>query len=355
LGVDILYKIKRLVKKYSVLFCTFFLINIFFIWIVINILNVEEELKTQQSLISSEAKVMFFEGTNTIKKDELIDLLKNKQVILEGNIMTNSNEEKTEIKGVYYNYDIEKKYPLIEGRMFTLEEINEKKKVALVGYNLKDEIKNNTIKIQNEDYEVVGILGEKNSNALKDSIFINLNSQDFILNMKAITMDVANEKTSDIAMDISKTLNESKKVEIYITEPTGKDDPLKQVLGDNQRNLIMALLVSICLISTVINISIYWIDKEKPIIGIRSLVGGTKKMMTVKFWIEYESTIAISLISSYILWLVCNTGNEINGTLVLKSLGLLTLINIIVSTLAIILPIINLNKLNINSIIKENI
>jgi hypothetical protein len=338
-----------------VLFCTFFLINIFFIWIVINILNVEEKLKTQQSLISNDAKVMFFQGNEDVRKDQLIDLLKNKKVILEGNVMTNSNGEKTEIKGIYYNYDIDKKYPLREGRMFTIEEIMQKKKVALVGYNLKDEIKNNTIKIQNEDYEVVGILGEKNSNALKDSIFINLNAQDFSLNRKAITIDVANEKASDLVMDISKTLNESKKVDINISEPFGKADPLKQALGDNKMNLIMALLVSICLISTVINISSYWIDKEKPIIGIKSLVGGTKKMMTVKFWIEYESVIALSLISSYIVWLACNTGNGVNGTLVLKSLGLLTLINIIVSTVAIIPPVINLNKLNINSIIKENI
>lgn len=347
-------KLKRLAKKYWVLFGTFFLINIFFIWIVINILNVEEKLKTQQSLISNDAKTMFFQGGD-VQKDELIDLLKDKKVILEGNIMVNSNEEKTEIKGIYYNYDIEKKYPLIEGRMFTAQEIKEKRKVALVGYNLKDEIKNNTIKIQNEDYEVVGILGEKNSNALKDSIFINLNAQDFSLNMKAITIDVANEKASDSVADISKTLNESKKVEILITEPFGKDEPLKQAIGDNKIHLIMALLVSICLISTVINISIYWIDNERPIIGIKSLVGGTKRMMTVKFWIEYEATIALSLIGSYIVWLVCNSGNEVNGTLVFKSLGLLTAINIIVSTLAIIPPVINLNKLNINSIIKENI
>ena len=350
-----MYKFKRLAKKYSVLFCTFFLINIFFIWIMTTILNVEEELKTQQSLISNDAKVMFFQGTENSNKDELIDLLKNKKVILEGNLMINNNEDNTQIKGVYYNYDIDKKYPLVEGRMFTVEEIAEKKKVALVGYNLKNEIENNTIKIQNEDYDVVGILGEKNGKALKNSIFINLNSQDFSLNMKAITIDVSDEKASDIAMEISKTLNESKKANIIIYEPVGIDDPLKQAIGENKIHVIMAFLASMCLISTVINISIYWIDKEKSIIGIKSLVGGTKRMMTIKFWIEYQSTIALSLISSYVVCLTYNTVNDVNGTLGLKSLGLLILINITVSTLAIILPLINLNKLNINSIIKENI
>lgn len=343
-------KLKRLIKKYCLIFFTFFLINIFFIWIVTNILGMEEALKTQQSLISSEAKTMFFQGRENIEKDELIDLLKNKKVILEGIVTLNSDENNTEIRGIYYNYDIKKKYPLIEGRMFTLEEIKEKKKVALVGYNLKDEIKNNSIKIQNEDYEVVGILGDKKSSALKDSIYINLNSRDFSLNMKAITMDVADEKAADTARDISNTLNKNKKVDIIITEPVGKTDPLGQAIGDNKIHIIMGLLVSICLVSTVINISAYWIDKEKSIIGIKSLVGGTKRMLAIRFWIEYQAAILLSLIVAY---MVC--WNKVNNLLGLRSLELLMLANIIVSTVAIIPSIIRLNKLNINSIIRENI
>lgn len=350
-----MYKFKRLVKKYSVIFFAFFSINIFFVWILSNILNAEEELKTQQSLISNDAKTMFFQCTESIKKDELLDLLKNKKIILEGDVILNNDKNNTEIKGIYYNYDIEKRYPLLEGRMFTIKEIEEKEKVALVGYNLKDNIKNNIIKIQNEDYEVVGILGEKKSDALKDSIFINLNAQDFNLNMKAITMDVEGEKAADIAMNISKTLNKKKKADVLISEPFGKADPLKEAIGDNKIYLIVALLVSICLISTVINITNYWIDKEKSIIGIKSLVGGTKKILAFKFWIEYQATIIISLIISYTLWIAHNIGNETSGVLGLKSLGLLTGINIIVSTLAFIPPVINLNKLNINLIIKENI
>lgn len=227
------------------LFCTFFVINIFFIGVITNILNVEEELKTQQSLISNEAKTIFFQGTESIRKDELIDLLKNKKVILEGTVMFNNDEKNTEIKGVYYNYEIEKKYPLLEGRMFNIEEIKQKQKVALVGCNLKDKINNNTIKLQNEDYKVVGILGDRRSNALRDSIYINLNSQDFSLNMKAITIDLVNEKAADTALNISKILKENKKTEVYISDPVGKNGPLEQAIGDNKIYLVMALLVSI--------------------------------------------------------------------------------------------------------------
>lgn len=78
-------------------------------------------------------------------------------------------------------------------------------------------------------------------------------------------------------------------------------------------------------------------------------------MLTVRFWIEYQATISLSLVSAFTVCLAYNSSGGIKGVLVLKSLGLLTVINIIVSTLAIIPPIINLNKLNINSIIKENI
>ncbi|WP_040214587.1 ABC transporter permease [Clostridium polynesiense] len=235
-----MYKLKRMIKKYWVLFCTFFVINIFFIGVIVNVLNVEEQLKTQQSLISEDAKTMFFQRADGINKDELIDLLKDKRVILEGIITLNNDEEMTEIKGTYYNYEIEKKYPLMEGRMFTAEEIKSKKKAALVGYNLKDRIINNTIKIQGEAYEVVGILGDKKSNVLRDSIYINLNSMDFTLSMKAITVDTLDEKASDAAMNISQSFNKSKRAEVYISEPYGKHNPLKEAIGDNKLHLISA-------------------------------------------------------------------------------------------------------------------
>ncbi len=327
----------------------------FFIWVIINVLELEEQLKTQHSLISDEAKSMLFMTGEYTSKNDLIDLLKDKKVLLEGTIIPSSGQKSTEIKGVYYNYPIEKQYPLMEGRMFTLEEIENKKKVALVGYNLKNQIKDNIINIQGEAYKVVGLLGDKKGSGLKDSIYINLNSKDFSLNLMFLTLDSPEEKASDVALYISNSLKEGKNTFVQISEPYGMQDPLKQAIGNNKLHVIIALLVSICLVSTVINISSYWIDKEKSIIGIKSLVGGTKRSISAKFWLEYEGTIGLSLISSYLITMLLNYEDGSGKVFLLKGLGLLAAINIIVSTLAILPPIIKLNRLNVNSIIKENI
>ena len=193
-------------------------------------------------------------------------------------------------------------------------------------------------------------MGNINNTQLKDSIYINFNSQQFNLNSKAITLDINGEETTNVALDISKKLSEEKNINIIISDSVKKVGPLTQAIGENKVHLVMALLATISLISTVINLTLYKIDKEKYIFGIKGLLGRTKMSMNISFWIEYEFTIILSSIISYIFSAIYN-----NGILSIKILGILMLINIIVSTIAIVLPMINLNRLNINTIIKENI
>lgn len=345
-----MHKIKRNIKSYWILFAVFFLINIFFIWIISNVVDIEEKLKMEQSLFTDKAKVLLFQGGQDSNKDDLLSFFKDKDVVIEGIIMKNNDENNTDVKGLYYNYEIHKSYPLSEGRMFTVDEIQNKKKVALVGYSLKDKIENNIIKINNEDYEVVGIVGDINNTQLKDSIYINFNSQQFNLDTQAITLDINGEETANVALEISKKLNEEKNINTIISDSVKKVGPLRQAIGENQLHLVMGLLAAISLVSTVINLTLYKIDKEKYIFGIKGLLGRTKMSMSISFWIEYEFTIMLSSINAYVFSAIFN-----NGILSIKILGILMLINIIVSTIAIVLPMINLNRLNINSIIKENI
>ncbi|WP_418223238.1 ABC transporter permease [Clostridium isatidis] len=346
-------QLKRLIKKYWILFSTFILINIFFLSVIINILNYEQDLKIRNSLISKDAKTILFETPYDIKINDLINILKDRKVILEGNVMMNNDEDKTKIIGVYYNYNIDKTYPLAEGRMFTLEEIEGREKVALVGYNLKDQIKNQVIKIQDQDYKVVGILGNKSSNSLVDSIYINMNSQDFNLNRKSITIDVIGENVSYYTRKIYEQLNETTKVVMEISEPIV--EPLDEAISSNSIYLIMGALACISLISTVINISSYWIEKEKVIIGIKSLVGGSKSMIFINLFIEYQFVIIASIIASYLILGLCGNLRTINLIIALKSLITIMLIDVIVSIISVIPSIVKINKMNINSIIKERI
>lgn len=346
-------KLKKLIKKYWVLFSTFILINVFFISVIINILSFEQDIKTKNSLISKDAKIILFETAEDIKINNLINTLKDKNVVLEGKVLINNDYKATEIIGVYYNYNIDKTYPLTEGRMFTLEEIKRGERVALVGYKLKDNIQDQKVKIQNQEYKVVGILGNKSTKGLGDSIYINMNSQDFNLNRKSITIDVLDGSTAYTAKKIYEQLNERNKVIMEISEPIV--EPLNEAISSNSIYLIMGLLASMSLISTVINISSYWIEKEKVIIGIKSLVGESKSSIFLNLFIEYEFVIIASIIIAYLIFGICGGLNSINLLIALKSLLIITLINVIVSITSIIPSVIKISKMNINSIIKENI
>ena len=258
-------KLKRVVKKYWILFITLILINIFFISVIINILNFEQDIKIKNSLISKDAKSILFQTQDDIKISDLINILKNRKIILEGNLMMDNYESETNIIGIYYNFNIDKKYPLKEGRMFTLEEMEKNEKVALVGYNLKDKIQNNVIKIQNQAYKVVGILDNKSSGVLKDSIYINMNSQDFNINRKSITIDIVDGNVTYYTRQIYEQLNDINKVKMEISEPI--INPIDEAISSNRIYLILGVLACISLIFTIINISSYFIEKEKVLIG----------------------------------------------------------------------------------------
>ncbi|MGL5479492.1 MAG: hypothetical protein ACRDCB_10680, partial [Clostridium sp.] len=72
-------KINRYIKKYSVLFITFFIINIFFIWILSNILSLEKNLKAKNSLLSENAKTIYFQGFDSLDKNNILKLFNDKK------------------------------------------------------------------------------------------------------------------------------------------------------------------------------------------------------------------------------------------------------------------------------------
>lgn len=351
-----IYKIKRNIKKYWILFITFFVINIFIIGIIINIFNLNEELKVNNSLMSKDGKNISFSGVGDISFDNLVEMLGDEKFVIESSVTYYENNEDSPVIGVFYNYDIDKKYPLVEGRMISSNEMKEEKKVALVGYKFIDDISdNNTINVKGEEYNVVGVLGDKEGSILNSRIYINLKSLNSDIFNKSFNMSVVDKKTSDIAGNIYNRLREKEKnINLSIYDIQGNVSPLLDSINTNIVSLVIGILVIICLISTVVNISLYWIKNEKKIIGIKSLVGGTKLKLSLQFWRDYQITIIISIISSFGIWILINRGNIVNNKVLLGSIVVLTILDIVISTLAIIPPCIKLNKIQINSIIKEH-
>lgn len=348
-------KINNYINKYSLIFITFFIINLFFIWIISNILIIDNKLKASNSLMSRDAKTIYYYGSNYSEKDIIIDELSGKKAIAEVNIQTTQNHDSIDAKAIYYNYEINTKYPLLEGRMFTLDEIKNKEKVALVGKSFKDDIKENYIKFEGEQYKVVGVLGLEGSAILENSIFINLCSKELNLSMRAINIDILDEDTISVATDIANIFSDSNSDAYIISEPYGLSDPLKTAMLENNIHIVLAVLVSICLITTIFNIGSYWINKEQVVIGIKSLVGGSRIKIIMELWLEYISTIISALILSNIIVEVVSLLSNIQSMIRFREIIVLLTLNIIISTIAFIGPIINYLKLNINTVIKENI
>ena len=70
---------------------------------------------------------------------------------------------------------------------------------------------------------------------------------------------------------------------------------------------------------------------------------------------EYQLVIIVSIITSYFILGIYQKLNPTNFLIGLKSILIITIIDIVMSIISIIPSMIKINKMNINSIIKESI
>lgn len=77
------------------------------------------------------------------------------------------------VSAEWFSEDVKWHYPLISGRYYTIGEIKNKKKVALIGKNLEKYIEDKNgkkyIHLGGEQYEVIGMIGQKDSRSLWDN------------------------------------------------------------------------------------------------------------------------------------------------------------------------------------------
>ncbi|WP_297438763.1 ABC transporter permease [uncultured Clostridium sp.] len=338
---------KKLQKNYIFIFIIFLMINIFFIWIISNIITIQSEFKLQNTLLSKNAKHFMINGGIEIDNKYLLELFSEEEIIIEKDMLV---EEDKIIKCIFYNYDIEKSFELSSGRMFKKDELIESKKVAIVGYDFKDSIINGKISINNESYNVVGVL--EDYDIFNKTIYLNMKSLKENLTMEAMKIDVKGKQ--NIYEEVSSKLKEDFNIEVYMGAVESIINPLKVAIGENSIHIILGILTSISLVSLIINIGTYWIDKTKKLIGIESLVGGTKISIAIKLWREYVITVIISLGITAIVWSLIHILRGVESNITLGVYGVLLIVNIFISTVAIVIPIIKLLRLDINTIIKEN-
>lgn len=265
----------------------------------------------------------------------------------------NNLEDKKEIVLEYFKSVPEWRYPILNGRDYTPQEVINGDKKILIGKNIdKLTYKDNNIKkinIKDTVYEVVGIVGRKNKKTpWDDEIFIPLKSapenvkiqfagiRPFSFLIKNNTTQplkdcqyLKNKITGENASFIEKELDE-------------KDDVVANIFAKNNDFTQITLTITILVLINMMNISIFWIDDRIQEIGIRKAFGMNNKQIIEMLSKELLSICIISILFIFILQLtfsvfIDNTTYQLNLTLQNCYSGIvISLISIIITM---ILPI----------------
>ncbi|NRT92133.1 ABC transporter permease [Clostridium beijerinckii] len=184
--------------------------------------------------------------------------------------------------GIYNYKDLDKIFPLKEGRFFTKEESISNKKIALVGSNLADLIymKNDKkyIKIEGEEFEVVGLIGRKTLSYWGLRIFIPVNS---------LPNDIYNSDYESIGLyypkDMLKQKNyfydlksnsSDKNIESIKVNELSEEEGIASRVFSNNKPIYISLLFSILLaVISILIFSTFWADSLKKNIAIKKILG----------------------------------------------------------------------------------
>lgn len=170
-------------------------------------------------------------------------------------------------------------YNVLEGRNITLNEINSGNKVAVISKNYKSFCKRNNnklyINIDKENYEVVGILGNKYS-----SSYYNL----MIFIPYTATPKSWSNDSPTLNINLIKS-NRTIKIENYKNNFDIKESSYSKIPIHSITSILFALKADIIYFAIIIAISLiniivfsfYWINKKKNQISILKAIGYSKK------------------------------------------------------------------------------
>ena len=135
---------------------------------------------------------------------------------------------------------------------------------------------------------------------------------------------------------------------------------LNDSLNINRTYVLSAVLLMIVCIITTINISGYWFNREKKELGIIKLLGGTNGNLIKVLFSRYIVISSFAILFGFALFEIIKHINILKGFSLFKTSIFFDLLSIVVLAIvlflfviiALIKPIINVNKMQINSVIK---
>ncbi|SFA83110.1 hypothetical protein SAMN05216249_10351 [Acetitomaculum ruminis DSM 5522] len=225
-------------------------------------------------------------------RKELMNAIK-KQNVAAAVYLDDTNDSSYTIRYMAYN----KSYitlPMVKGRFFYENEFKEGNNLAVVGKNIKNIYEKSGeryIKVDDHEYKVIGIVGYEEDTAFDNYIILNLLSGERD-DLSIYTLDVFQEDEDAYLLTHCKKALKNKDCEIEIlSESEQFIDTLK--IDFNTVSYFFALLLSYIL--CVIVISYQWVIIQRKEIGIKRLLGASKKGTVFSILGRYLMYMALSL------------------------------------------------------------
>ena len=353
-------------KKLTYIITTFTLI-VFTFSIVLSILVLSYKNKQEVNNISNLTEKYFkFNDSNNItfrEVCEIVDNYNNSQIYLEYEPLPKYlNNDTIFGRGIYFKNCFQKSFPILEGRDFTKEEIENGEKVALVGVNFKDEVfeENNErfFTIGEEKFKVSGILGRSERQTGYDNTFLfNLKSSDeFSDTRSSWKINIENNEA------LKNILNEYKKLAVnkntsFSLEDIKKDFNLKEALNEYKDFIDILFLVFIIGILNLIIAIYYWIKKSIKEMGVRKAYGASNGKIVIHILKQYLISICIALIMGVSLHLLLKRlliymFPEFTFDVYYQSIIFITIIFMFIGLIAVLIPLFKAKKVKPINIMK---
>jgi len=225
-----------------------------------------------------------------------------------GQLVAGGQNWNTSIFGVTEEYKEIKNYEVTSGKFISAKDVKGRKKVALVGKTIVDELFNgndpvgSSIRIRNVPFKVIGVLGEKGTNsrgqdqddiviAPSTSVMYRLGDGETIHEIVASAisdskMDVAQQQIETLIRK-SHRLSESQESDFHIFDQTEIKEHATSITST--MTLLLSAIAGVSLLVGgigIMNIMLVSVTERTREIGLRLAVGARPKDVLIQFLIE---------------------------------------------------------------------
>lgn len=265
-------------------------------------------------------------------------------------------------KAIYYNYKLDNKLPIMQGRNFTQDDMLSDEKKVLVGKQLQDEITEEEgeryFSLDNEKYKVIGILGNENNETGYDNTFIvNIKSMDFCSDNRAEWRLNTNKSSysKDIIKEL-KSLASNKNAAFNEIEKGNKINILEIIKDLGDFTYILKMVFCFGMLNLII-IVYYWMNKNIKEIGIRKAYGATNFDIAVYILKKYELSVVFSMILGVSMHFIFKTilkgmFKNFSFDIYLENILLITIVFMFIGLIVSIIPLIKSRKVKPVNIMK---